>query len=235
MLSSTRTAVSLVAIAAVGFGGCSVGRDDQPRQIDDPQVSSDRGGETSTRPLGPTFVVRGVPQGWRHDSHGARTAAVSAVSLTGQIARSGFIVRGDMIEQLATQGFASDLTETTDRQLADLAEVLGEESILPPQLTWAEIPLTARVVSQTTNRVVVEVWSVVVVATPDVGVPRQAWRTVTVELAWESDDWKVGGWAVEPGPTPALAPAAAISSTDELTSVADWPPAGPLGRDQEDG
>lgn len=223
MNGPTRTAVALVAIAAVGFGGCSSPGSDDPEPVDTGQVPAGPNGDA--RPLGPTYVTHGVPQGWRHDRDGAQAAAVSAVSLTGEIARSGFIVRGDMIERLATQAFAPDLTETTDGQLADLAEVLGEESVLPPQFTWAEVPLTAHVVSSTPERARLEVWSVVVVATPTVGVPRQAWRTVTIDLAWEDEDWKVDGWSATPGPTPALAPAAAVSTAEEVVDVVDWPAA----------
>jgi hypothetical protein len=219
----TRTAVSLVAVAAVGFGACSTG-DDQPQVLDVNQCSTDDTG-ANTRPVGPTFSVRGVPQGWRHDSEGARAAAVSAVGLTGEIARAGFITRGDMIEQFASRHFAHELTKTTDQQLAKLSEALGEESIVPPQITWTEVPLSAQVDEADDETARVEVWSVVVVATPDVGVPRQAWRTVTVELVWENDDWKVHGWSVEAGPTPALAPAAAISSAGEVVAVAEWPAA----------
>jgi hypothetical protein len=164
-----------------------------------------------------------VPQGWRHDDEGARAAAVSAVGLTGEIARSGFITRGDMIEQLASRRFAYELTTTTDQQLAELSEALGENSIVPPQITWSEVPLSARVEDVGEATAQVTVWSVVVVADPDVGVPRQAWRTVSVELVWEDDDWKVDGWSAEPGPTPALAPAAAISSTGEVIDAAGWP------------
>lgn len=222
MWPHTRTAVSLVAVAAVAFGACSTG-DDQPQVLDDNQCNPDSGADG--RPVGPTFSVRGVPQGFRHDPEGARAAAVSAVGLTGEIARSGFITRGDMIEQFASGRFVHELIETTDQQLGELSEALGEDSIVPPQITWIEVPLSAHVDQEEKDTARVDVWSVVVVATPDVGVPRQAWRTVTVELVWENDDWKVDGWTVEAGPTPALAPAAAVSSVGEVVAVAEWPAA----------
>jgi hypothetical protein len=224
MRHPTRTAVSLVAVAAVGFGACSTGDDPQPETLDVNQCSPDDDGG-NTRPVGPTFSARGVPQGWRHDPEGARAAAVSAVGLTGEIARAGFITRGDMIEQFASRRFAYELTETTDQQLGELSEALGEDSIVPPQITWTEVPLSAQVDDADDHRARVAVWSVVVVATPDVGVPRQAWRTVTVDLVWETDDWKVDGWSVAPGPTPALAPAAAISSAGEVITAVEWPAA----------
>lgn len=147
------------------------------------------------------------------------------MELSGEIAHAGFITRRDMIDQFATTDFAPTLAATTDEQLADLSDVLGEQDIALPRLTWAEVALTARVVDERPSRSVVEVWSVSVIAAPDVGVPRQAWRTVTVELVWE-DDWKVDGWAAEPGPTPAMAAGEAVSSVDEIEDVAGWPAAG---------
>jgi hypothetical protein len=93
-------------------------------------------------------------------------------------------------------------------------------------LTWTEVPLTARVLEGDRNEALVEVWSVLVVAAPEVDVPRQAWRTVTVELVWEDRDWKVAAWDSHLGPTPALAPASAIAGAEEIIEVADWPQGG---------
>jgi hypothetical protein len=134
-----------------------------------------------------------------------------------------------MIDTLASRGFASELAITTEHQLAELAEALGEVEVLPPAITWAEIPLTARVVEDLGTTVRVEVWSVLVVAHPEVGVPRQAWRTVALDMTWEAGDWKVDGWEATPGPTPALAAAAAVSTGSEVVDVAEWPAAaGPM-------
>lgn len=148
------------------------------------------------------------------------------MGLTGEIARAGFITRGDMIDALATRRFALELAMTTERQLAELADALGEVAFLPPEVSWAEVALTARLVEADDRVARVEVWSVLVVASPDVGVPRQAWRTVTIDLSWEDGDWRVDGWATTPGPTPALAAAVVVSDGGEVAAVADWPPAG---------
>jgi hypothetical protein len=160
---------------------------------------------------------------------------VSTVALTGEIARAGFITRGDMIDALASRRFAGDLGVTTERQLADLAEALGEAEFLPPDISWTEVPLTARILEAGDRVARVEVWSVLVVASPDVGVPRQAWRTVTLDMAWEDGDWKVDGWVTTPGPTPALAAAVAVSTGDEVADVAGWPPAAGPEADASEG
>jgi hypothetical protein len=223
MARHTRTTVAIVAVAAVGFAGCGIGESD-PEPVT--PLSDVDATITVTEALGPTYTRYGVPQGWGHSAPGARAAGVSAVGLTGEIARAGFITRGDMIDALATRRFAPELAITTERQLAELAEALGAAELLPPEITWTEVPLTARVIQATESRSRIEVWSVVVIARPDVGIPRQAWRTVAIDLAWEARDWKVDGWSATPGPTPALAAAAAVSTGNEVVEVAHWPSVG---------
>ena len=72
------------------------------------------------------------------------------------------------------------------------------------------------------ERAIVDVWSVLVVGVAGMGAPRQLWRTVTVDLVWERDDWRIDGWATVPGPTPALAPIAAVSGVAAVAVVLSW-------------
>ena len=73
-----------------------------------------------------------------------------------------------------------------------------------------------------TDRATVEVWAVLVVGVPTAGAARQAWRTVTVELAWEREDWRIDGWQARSGPTPALASAVEIATVDDVAEVISW-------------
>lgn len=172
-------------------------------------------------------VVRfGVPVGWPHDEHGARDAATSAVSLTGEIAKAGFVTRADMIGVLASTRYAPSLIRSSATQLAEVLGDLGTAGITPTSVMFRELVLTATIEDYTANRAVVRVWSVVVAGAPDRGAPRQLWRTVTVELVWESDDWRIDAWSSTPGPTPALATNAPVASLDDLATVAAWPTAG---------
>lgn len=175
--------------------------------------------------MGPAEVVDGIPHGWRHDAEGARAAALAAVSLTGKIATAGFITRSDIIDSIATSGYGTALASVSSVQLAELSVELGDVGVSPSELVWSEMPLTARMVSVDDHRAVVEVWAVLVVGVPGVGAPRQAWRTVTVELAWERGDWRIDGWDTRTGPTPALAATSVVSSVEEIADVIFWPTA----------
>lgn len=172
--------------------------------------------------VGPAAVIDGVGHGWSHDEEGALAAATNAVSVTGEIARAGFITREDLIESVASDDFASELDEMSSQQLEELSVELGEAGIVPSQLVWSEIPLRARVVSAASDEVTVDVWSVLVVGIPGHGAPRQAWRTVTVRLVWEREDWRIDDWEAAAGPTPALAAAAEVSSVDDVSKVLTW-------------
>ncbi|MGH9138765.1 MAG: hypothetical protein ACRD0G_17265 [Acidimicrobiales bacterium] len=224
MRSSTMyacAAIAVVTATSLGLRACgssATGPDaEAPTVVDAPPV---------LLPVGPAEVVDGVPHGWRHDADGARGAAMAAVSLTGKIATAGFITRSDIIGSIATSGYGPALASLSSAQLAELSVELGDAGVSPAELVWSEIPLTARVTSVDEHRAVVEVWAVLVVGVPGVGAPRQAWRTVTVELAWERADWRIDGWDTHPGPTPALAADSVVSSVEDIAEVARWPPAG---------
>lgn len=175
---------------------------------------------------GPTGSRHGVPAGWSHDRAGALGAAVSAVRLTGQIAAAGFITRDDMITALATDAYGPVLAAESAAQLEAMSGELGAAGITVQSVELHELPLTARVAAVDDRAATVEVWSVTVVVVADVAAPRQVWRTVTVELAWDGGDWRVDGWSARSGPTPALAVNAPVATAEEIQTVTGWPPVG---------
>lgn len=179
--------------------------------------------ESEAGAVGPLVVDNGVGHGWRHDADGAVAAASNAVSVTGAIATAGFITRNDLIASIASDEYAAELASVSSRQLDELSIELGEAGIAPSEIVWSELPLRARLVSHSTDEAVVEVWAVLVVGVPGHGAPRQVWRTVTVGLVWEREDWRIDRWEAAAGPTPALAANSLVSSVDEVARVLAWP------------
>lgn len=222
-MGSTFTRRSTAALIAAGLlvGGCSTTANGTTADVG-PTTSA----VATAEAVGPSFVVDGIGYGWRRDADGARAAAESAVSATGAIATAGFITRDDLIGSLASSGFAGQLADESARQLDELAIELGEVGVVPSQLVWAELPQRARVLSFSQDEAAVEVWSVLVVGVPGHGAPRQVWRTVTVGLIWEREDWRVDSWQSEAGPTPALAATSTVSSVDEIRAALAWPAVG---------
>jgi hypothetical protein len=217
---SVRVLVGASVVAALAVAGCA-----PPQRSSSPSTTVPQVDHPGATPLGPAEVVDGIPHGWRHDSEGARAAAVAAVSVTGEIATAGFITRDDLIESMASSAYAPELAALSSRQLEELSVELGEAGAAPSQLVWSEIPLRARTVSADARSAYVDVWSVLVIGVAGVGAPRQVWRTVTVEVVWERDDWRIDGWATAAGPTPALASAAEVATVDDTATVLAWPAA----------
>ncbi|HWL41778.1 MAG TPA: hypothetical protein VNQ73_02455 [Ilumatobacter sp.] len=211
--------VVVVVLALVGLRAC------QSRSGQDNVSPTPTAAPAADTATGPRGVVHGVPVGWGHDATGARAAAVSALELTGVIAQAGFITRGDMLNTLATDRFGPTLTRDSNAQLDELLGDLAEEGITPASVLFRELALTAQVVSVDATAASVEVWSLLIVGLPDGAAPRQLWRTVTVELLWERDDWRVDGWVARPGPAPALAANTSIATVAEVTDVLAWGPA----------
>lgn len=211
-------AVAVAVLVAIGFRACSTpsGRSD----TDPEPVAPAATGEGADR--GPTSARHGVPVGWSHDEPGALAAAVSAVALTGEIARAGFITRTDMIETLATARYGPTLAAESAAQLGQMTGELGAAGVTVQSVAFTELPLTARVVHSDTVSARVDVWTVSVITVAEVAAPRQVWRTVTVELAWEAGDWRVDGWTTVSGPTPALAVSAPVASAAEVLDVVSW-------------
>lgn len=152
-------------------------------------------------------------------------AAVRAVSLTDEVLAAGFISRRSLIESFSTDEFGGVLADVTSEQITNLLFELGERDADPTELKSIEQPITAQLVSESPTRAVVEVWSVMVVAAPDVGPGRQVWRTVTIDLELADGHWLVDGWHSVLGPTPSLAAESTISSGQQLVDVLVWSPA----------
>ena len=179
--------------------------------------------------VGPSTVIAGVAHGWSHDAAGAEHAAVAAVAATGPIAKAGFISRADLIRSLASTAFGPRLAAISSTQLSAMTAELGAVDVSAADIVWEEVPLRSRITSADAERAIVDVWSVLVIGVAGMGAPRQLWRTVTVDLVWERDDWRIDGWATVPGPTPALAPIAAVSDVAAVAAVLSWNDALPSG------
>lgn len=213
-------AAAVVILATIGFRAWSSPSASTDVDTDTAVVAPAVAGEVAAR--GPTSTRHGVPVGWSHDEAGVLAAAVSAVRLTGEIARAGFITRTDMIETLASARYGPTLAAESAAQLGEMSGELGAAGVAAQSVTFSELPLSARVVHADRASAEVEVWTVCVITVADVAAPRQVWRTVTVELVWEDADWRVDGWSTVSGPTPALAVSAPVAATAEVLEVLSW-------------
>ena len=158
----------------------------------------------------------------------ARSVAVRAVAMTGQVASAGFASRADLIASFTTADFAPVLLDQTNQQMRDLTREFVGQGVGLTSLRAVETPLTAEVVA-TTAGARVTVWSVLVVAVTDVGPARQMWRTVTLDLIAIDGVWRVETWESVPGPTPLPPTNASFDDGPSFDAPLSWSAATPVG------
>ena len=156
------------------------------------------GGVAGSEP-GPSGEAAGVPVGFARSEAGAVAAAVNVTAAVSQ----RLLYRSDEEVAAAVAELAASGTE--DAQVDDALARLGE---VRPRLAagsgptwWVVAPLATRVLGFSEERATVSVWLVRVLAQTGVAVPQSTWATVTVELVWEEDDWRLWSTTERPGPT----------------------------------
>jgi hypothetical protein len=104
---------------------------------------------------------------------------------------------------LATPAAGPALADLTVADVSTAREDLG---LSMGPVWWVVHPLASRVVDFTPHAAEVDVWAVTVLAAVDVAAPQTEWLTVSVDLAWMDDSWRVESIRDRPGPSPMLGP-----------------------------
>ncbi len=197
--------VVLLSVAVVGFVLTRSGDD----ASNDPAVDSAPGADP---------VIPGtVP-----DLPSPKEAAANAVALTGDVVAAGLISRRELIESFTTPGFGGQLADLTSEQITSMQLALAGSGRGDAEMSVAEFPLRTRTIASDDTAATVEVWSMMVIAVADEPVARQAWRTVTLELALVDGRWLVNGWASAEGPTPAGSAEGVIAPGHEVAERLQW-------------
>jgi hypothetical protein len=157
----------------------------------------------------------------RGDLNEPINAAIAAVAATGDVAAAGYISRRELIESFTTPEFGPTLADATSDQMRALSIELGARDAAIESMAVVERPISATA-QWTAAGARVDVYSVLVVAVPDVGPARQVWRTVRLDLVERGGDWLVDAWESNPGPTPALSTEVAIGSASDVATQLSW-------------
>jgi hypothetical protein len=223
-------AVSALWLTINAVAGGEVGGGDPPvavmeRDSSSPTLAGSGDGDAATSATGPTGEVWGVPVGYPHTVAGAEAAAVGWVSSLGALMRMGPIAQADTLHVLMTVDAA---TETIDEFAAERDRFIASFGADPLLGVWIDAPLQVDVVQADDGLAVVRVWSLLMLGTEQQEA-QALWRTHTVTLRWERDDWRVDDVTRVEGPTPTVAPARLPSPPKDLSAVAGWTPAALAG------
>jgi hypothetical protein len=226
-------AVAVVLILAAGWVGFRVLAGDDARAqrttVPVPALQATTGSSEpanapagTTASAGPTADASGLPVGYVHTEAGARAAAVGWVSSLGALMQLGPIAATDALRALTTARVTS---ATIDRFRAERDQFTQQFGADPSRAIWIESPLAVDVAAFDDERAVVKVWSQLVVGVRTEATVQVLWRTQTVTLHWEDDDWRVDDVTRSEGPTPQPVAGDLPSSGSDMAEVAAWTPA----------
>ncbi|OSC56506.1 hypothetical protein B5181_34300 [Streptomyces sp. 4F] len=219
--SSSRSLVTVVGvvvllIAAIAFA--NRGGDDS----DSPEAAADKPKASSTAPSGTTPVQSGFAQ----DEQGAQSAAANyAVALV-----SADILKSSRRAEIVQQVFVSDkqaaLEEKFNRAYSRefLSSIgLDENGNAAKGNTYVSrtVPVGTKTTQYSDAAATVEIWCTGVFGTAGEKTTRPVtsdWFTMTLQLRWTGDDWKVESFSQKDGPAPVPGDNKA-SSADEMSKA----------------
>jgi hypothetical protein len=217
-----------VAVSAgwVGFRALTGRHDPVERSTVAVRVAAESPAAAAATPAsaaaGPKGDSSGIPVGYLHTEAGARAAAVGWVSSLGALIRLGPIAAQDAVRALTSKRVAES---TIDKFRADRDRFADQFGADPANAIWIESPLAVHTVEWSPDRAVVAVWSQLVVGAPTGNTVQALWRTHTVTVVWEGDDWRVDDVTEVEGPTPDVAPGDLPVSGADFAPLAEWTPA----------
>lgn len=212
---SNRGRAAYVAVAAFLLG-LAAGGVHRGGSSPDERVAA--ASSSDTTPVAAAAAPRrgAVPGGFARSTVGAVAAATGYVT-TGQL----LLDVDPLAAEAAVRQMAS--TATADAQVADtLAKLAAARAALSEgtgPIRFTQAALAWRLDSYTQRRARVAVWSVGVLSRLDVAPPQASWSTSTLDLVWETGDWRIRSETITPGPAPMLDASAAPATSAELETA----------------
>lgn len=199
--------LTLVATALLVVGVLTtrlLGGDSSPEApVERPAVAEAPRPQVRVGEAGPTLERAGLDVGFSHDEPGAAAAAVSYATAS---QRWLYFTDDEIraaVEEIATPVAAPRMADQVVLDVSTAREQLAASS---GRVWWLVRPLGWRVDRYTGNAARVSVWTVTILSASEVAAPQAEYVTVTLDLAWVDDDWRVDHVRDTPGPTPMTGP-----------------------------
>lgn len=176
-----------------------------PTQGHQPPATAAAGGRLASAPVDgageavpPAASARAATApGPSRDAAGARAAALAMVEFSEQLVALDEGAALDARRSMSSTGAADALAEQLRAELAELRRGWPKGT-----LTYRVAPLAVRVAPAGADAFKVDVWYVGVVAGRNIPT-YEDWKTDTLRLVWERDDWRMASLTTTPGPRPA--------------------------------
>ncbi|MFJ6217222.1 hypothetical protein ACIQGZ_28400 [Streptomyces sp. NPDC092296] len=181
---------------------------------------------TGQRPVDTTS--NGIASGFPHSSQGAQSAAANYAVALGSAAMYAADSRHTVIATIATPATAAALQSRLDAAFAGGAAAkygLDEHGAAPAGLTFVSrtIPVGTRAEVYGDAAARVSVWSNGLIGLAGQGSTQpvaENWFTLTLDLRWVGNDWKVADYRQQSGPAPVNGDQQAASA-DEIKNAAE--------------
>ncbi|MHB9852125.1 hypothetical protein [Streptomyces sp. Tue6028] len=210
--SSSRSLVTVVGvvvllIAAIAFanrGGddSSSGNGDGDKARTSPTAASgDRPVDTQTS---------GIPSGYAHNAQGAQSAAANYAVALGSTDMFSKARRDQILSTIITPSRVTEFEETLDKAYTPQFNKnvgLNEDGSAPKGYTFVSrtSPIGTKVTESSSDTATVEVWcgGLLGLAGQNSTNPvTSSWFTITMQLEWTGDDWKIVSHSQKDGPAP---------------------------------
>ncbi|MFJ4972328.1 hypothetical protein [Streptomyces sp. NPDC088755] len=224
----TITGVVVLLIAAIAFANRGGGNDDTASPT---TKNPGAAGSAPTAPTG-TKPVQGkngtIASGFAHDEQGAQSAAANYAVALGSAEMFIAESRQSIIQATHDPAVAQKLQDDLDTAYSPAFYKnvgLNDDGSTPTGLTFVSrtVPVGTKVVKMEKDAATVEVWCTGLVGLAGQGSTKpvtETWFTISQELRWVGDDWKISSSSQAEGPTPVNGDNRA-STADEMAAAVD--------------
>lgn len=230
-----RTLLTVVGILVLLVLAISFANRDKPTPRHDGSTgtSSDSGADqappTAATGQRPVETARGgIPAGFPHTDQGAQSAAANYAVTLGSAGMFNADTRHSVVAAISAPAATAALQSRLDRAFTEEAATaygLDRHGAAPAGLTFISrtIPVGTRTQEYGDGAARVAVWSNGLIGLAGQGSTKpvsENWFTLTLDLRWVGNDWKVADFRQQPGPAPVAGDQPAASA-DEIRSAAE--------------
>ncbi|MFH9179638.1 hypothetical protein [Streptomyces albogriseolus] len=225
--SSSRSLVTVVGvvvllIAAIAFANRGGGDSGAEEGADSPKAAA-------TAPTGEKPVpagAAGIPAGFTHDRQGAESAAANYAVALGSAEMFNKARRDAILQSIIVPARVADFEARLDNAYTpEFNENVGlnGDGTTPEGLTFVSrtTPIGTKVTQSSSDTATVEVWCsglLGLAGESSTNPVTNSWFTITMQLQWTDDDWKIVTHSQKDGPTPVPGDERA-SSADEMAKA----------------
>src|SRR5690606_30263038 len=228
--SSSRSLVTVVGvgvhlIAAIAFAN----RGGDGAASGTPEADSPKAAATAPSGEKPVDTkTGGIPSGFAHDRQGAESAAANYAVALGSDEMFKKPQRSAILRSIIVPDRVADFEATLDQAYSpefNKTVGLNEDGTTPKSFTFVSrtSPMGTKVTESSANSATVEVWCsglLGLAGESSTNPVTSSWFTITMQLQWTNDDWKIVTHSQKDGPTPVPGDERA-STADEMAKAVE--------------